>query len=390
MSEVKNIPRLRFPSFNEEWKTNSIGDIAKVIRGASPRPKGDPRFYGGNVPRLMGTDVTRDGKYVTPTTDFLTQEGSKKSRFLPKGTLTMTCSGNVGIPSFLNIDACIHDGFLAFVDKSDKILDDYLFYSLFVLKNKLERGATHGGVFTNLTTDIVRNYNLTIPSLPEQQKIADFLTAVDKRIELLEKKKTLLETYKKGVMKKIFNQEIRFKDENGNDFPDWEEKRLGGVCNIQKGKQLNKSELTDYGQFPAINGGVEPSGYTDEWNTVANTITISEGGNSCGYVNFIKTNFWCGGHCYSLLDIQNYLLKDYLYEYLKFKEQSIMNLRVGSGLPNIQKRDIDGFPILIPSLEEQKTLSHFLSTLGIQIELLETQIDKSKIWKKGLLQKMFV
>jgi type I restriction enzyme S subunit len=191
-------------------------------------------------------------------------------------------------------------------------------------------------------------------------------------------------------MKKIFNQEIRFKDDNGNEFPDWEEKRLGEVCKIQKGKQLNKSELIDTGEYPAINGGINPSGYTDEWNTVADTITISEGGNSCGYVNYIKTNFWCGGHCYSLLEIQNYLQKVYLFEYLKFRESSIMNLRVGSGLPNIQKREIDSFHILIPSINEQKTISSFLSTIGNQIELLETQIDKSKTWKKGLLQKMFV
>ena len=97
----------------EQWHVLSLSQVGRVIRGASPRPKGDKRFYGGNIPRLMVEDVTRDGKWVTPSVDFLTDEGAKRSRPCKKGTLTIVCSGVVGIPSFLAVDACIHDGFLA-------------------------------------------------------------------------------------------------------------------------------------------------------------------------------------------------------------------------------------------------------------------------------------
>ena len=102
----------------EEWEVKTLGDIGRVIRGSSPRPKSDKRFYGGNVPRLMVEDVTRDKKYVTPSIDFLTQAGAKQSRPCKKGTLTIVCSGTptvVGLPSILGIDACIHDGMLALV-----------------------------------------------------------------------------------------------------------------------------------------------------------------------------------------------------------------------------------------------------------------------------------
>jgi len=382
MSEIKNIPRLRFPGFDDHWRTERLGKISKFQNGVGHEQSIDSE---GNIIVVNSKFISTEGEVKKYTQEVLSE--------IPDDSFSMVMSD---VPNGKAIAKCYY-----FIEgrnyslnqricsiKSKTENNKFLFYQ--INRNKYYLKFDNGVGQTNLRKSEVLNCPVILPSTPEQQKIANFLTSVDKRIELLEKKKTLLETYKKGVMKKIFNQEIRFKDDNGNDFPDWEEKKLGRVCNIQKGKQLNKSELSDNGQYPAINGGVDPSGYTDEWNTVAHTITISEGGNSCGYVNYIKKDFWCGGHCYSLLDIQNYLSKYYLFEYLKFKEKSIMRLRVGSGLPNIQKRDIDGFPILIPSLEEQKKLSNFLSTIGNQIELLETQIDKTKTWKKGLLQKMFV
>lgn len=121
--EGETLSRLRFPEFRDagEWKVKKLEEIGRVIRGASPRPKGDPRYYGGPVPRLMVQDVTRDGKWVTPQIDSLTEEGARLSRPCPAGTLTIVCSGVVGVVSFLAVDACIHDGFLALVDIDESL-----------------------------------------------------------------------------------------------------------------------------------------------------------------------------------------------------------------------------------------------------------------------------
>lgn len=195
----------------EKWNEFEIQEIGEVIRGASPRPQGDPRFFGGTVPRLMVEDVTRDGKFVIPKVDFLTEEGAKKSRPCKKGTLTVVCSGTVGVPSILAVDACIHDGFLAIINLKDNIDLDFLYYQLFQVKEKMERSATHGGVFTNLTTSILKEFKILLPSLPEQRAITAILQASEAEIRGYERQATLLQRQKKGLMQVLLTGKVRVK-----------------------------------------------------------------------------------------------------------------------------------------------------------------------------------
>lgn len=139
-----------------------------------------------------------------------------------------------------------------------------------------------------------------------------------------------------------------------------------------------------------MNGGKSPSGYLNEWNTNLNTITISEGGNSCGFVKWNKKNFWKGGHCYSIDNIQKGILNTFLYHLLKYHENEIMKLRVGSGLPNIQKRDLLNFKINIPLLDEQYLISNILTSIYKKSNLLYEKINQMKKYKQSLLQQMFI
>lgn len=194
-----------------EWEVVSIESFSTVIRGASPRPKGDPRYYGGNVPRLMGADVTRDKKYVTPKIDFLTEEGAKLSRQMSKGDFVIVCSGTVGLPAILAIDACIHDGFLALKDINPKVSKEYLYYIFTQLRQQLDSKATHGGVFTNLTTQIVKEFKIALPSIDEQDNISNILKGIDDKIDLEQKHLKKLSDIKKGLMQQLLTGQVRVK-----------------------------------------------------------------------------------------------------------------------------------------------------------------------------------
>ena len=177
--------------------------------------------------------------------------------------------------------------------------------------------------------------------------------------------------------------EVRF---DGFD-EEWEKKKLSDVSAIKKGEQLNKENMVVDGQYPVMNGGIEPSGMTDKPNTPKETISISEGGNSCGYVKLNHTEFWSGGHNYTVN--KPTMNNDFLYQSLKSQQDRIMNLREGTSLPNIQKGKIENIDVQDTSLEEQKKIAEFFKQLDKLIELNEKKVEKLEALKKSLLKKMF-
>ncbi|OZD85581.1 restriction endonuclease subunit S [Rhodococcus sp. 05-339-2] len=158
------------------WPSKQIDEICRIVRGSSPRPQGDPRFFGGDVPRLMISDITRDGKWVTPTTDSLTEAGALRSRPCPRGTIVMAVSGNIGLVSRLAVDACIHDGFVGFLDLHEEIfLPDFLLEVLNLSRRMHTRNAA-GAIFQNITTTDIKRMQVIMPPIDLQM---EFLRRVD-------------------------------------------------------------------------------------------------------------------------------------------------------------------------------------------------------------------
>lgn len=402
MSEIRNIPTLRFSDFTESWKKRKLKEFSTFFSGGTPTST-IKKFYNGSIPFIKSGEINS-----TKTKQFLSEEGLNNSsaKRVSKGDLLYALygatSGEVGISK---IDGAINQAVLCIRgDFNNNLLANYLRKE----KNKIVSTYLQGGQ-GNLSADIIKNLKLFLPSLPEQQKIADFLTAVDKRIELLEKKKTLLETYKKGVMKKIFNQEIRFKDDNGNDFPDWEEKRLGDVFKSSKGKGLSKDKISDKGSYKSILYGELYTTYKEVANEIKSFTNFEEGTPShvgdllvpcsttttnidlANVTAILEDNIRLGGDITILrskgLKIDNIFYSYYLSNHKKFE---LAKFGQGTTIVHLYFSHFNKMRIDAPSFEEQKKISEFLSSIDNQIELLETQIDKSKTWKKGLLQKMFV
>ena len=166
---------------------------------------------------------------------------------------------------------------------------------------------------------------------------------------------------------------------------------LGTLVRICKGKQLNGEFLSEDGKYYVMNGGITPSGYYDDYNTPAGTISISEGGNSCGFVQYNEKPFWSGGHCYTLLQTTDERVQyKFLYHLLKSKQDDIMALRIGSGLPNIQKKDIGRFPIPMLPLEHQKVITRLLDSVYKHIEYEQALLAELVHLKSYFLGALFI
>ncbi|GAA7849726.1 restriction endonuclease subunit S [Helicobacter pylori] len=163
----------------------------------------------------------------------------------------------------------------------------------------------------------------------------------------------------------------------------WQRVRLGDICEIVKGQQINKISLNNTDKYPVINGGIDFLGYTNKFNVSKNTIAISEGG-TCGYVRFMTSDFWSGGHNYSLQKINNKVNNLCLYHILKSYEKDIMKLGVGSGLKNIQLKTLKDFEILLPPLNEQIAIANILSDVDRYLYSLDALILKKESVKKAL------
>ncbi len=381
-NENQHIPSGYKPSplgpIPEDWEVKRIGDFGKVITGNTP-PTEDADNYGDVYKFVSPADIS-GSKYIEATEKHLSEKGFSISRQMPKGTVLFTCIGstigkcaiaNEALTSNQQINAIICDS---------KHSGEFLYYELSHRSNRIKQIAGEQAVpIINKST--LENYKVTCPPFEEQKGIAEILslwdTAIAKQTALIEQ----LTLRKRGLMQQLLTGKKRLKGFCG----EWKEVRLGEVCDLTKGEQVNSETLTKTGLFPVINGGITPSGYKDDYNTEANTITISEGGNSCGFVNLIKTKFWSGGHCYTISNIINFDLS-YLYYSLKFAEPHIMNLRVGSGLPNIQLGPLQKFTLLMPQLEEQKAIEAIIGQTDKEIEIQKQKLAAMQEQKKGLMQ----
>ena len=264
-----------------------------------------------------------------------------------------------------------------------EIIQEYLFLLIQSDKFISVCNVSTGSRMPRADWSFVSETPFLLPPIEEQKKIAEILGTWERAIEeltgLIAEKREL----KRGLMQRLLTGIQRLP---GFTKP-WKKTKLHDVAEISKGTQLNRLNMLEEG-YPVYNGGMIESGFTNEYNNCADTIIISEGGNSCGFVNFIKTKFWAGGHCYTVF-CRDCVNKSFLYQLLKYNENKLMNLRVGSGLPNIQQKALNKFPLLLPNdLAEQKAIADVLSKADAEIDLLNQQLDVLREQKRGLMQKL--
>ncbi|WP_052482624.1 restriction endonuclease subunit S, partial [Helicobacter pylori] len=300
------------------WQGVRLGDVAEIKRGASPRPIENPKWFcaNSNVGWVRISDISKNSRFLYKTAQKLSKKGIEKSRLVKQNSLIMSMCATIGKPIITKIDTCIHDGFVVF--ENPKIDLNYLYYFLcYIEKEWLESGQQ--GSQVNLNVDLIKNKEVFYPKdLNEQIAIANILSDMDRYLYSLDALILKKESVKKALSFELLSQRKRLKGFNQA----WQRVRLGDICEIVKGQQINKISLNNTDKYPVINGGIDFLGYTNKFNVSKNTIAISEGG-TCGYVRFMKSDFWSGGHNYSLQKISNKVNNLCLYHILKSYEKDI-------------------------------------------------------------------
>ena len=373
--KVLNVPNLRFPEFEGEWKIVSLQEIASI------NPKSEPlqnRFF------YIDLEAVEKGE-LRKIQEILQEEApSRAQRVINNNDILFQCvrpyQKNNYIHKEPNTSMTQWVASTGYAQIRTTESPNYIYHLLNTdgFNRKVMVRCTGSSYPAINSEDLSTIHFYLSTDKNEQCKIARLLDLLDERIATQNK---IIEDLKK--LKSAISERL-FKSVKGSIV------LLSNICDIVKGKQINGENLSERGRYYVMNGGTEPSGYYDDYNVEANTISISEGGNSCGYVQFNTFPFWSGGHCYSIQNVTGNVDNLYLYHYLKSNEDNIMKLRIGSGLPNIQKKDLAMFKIIVPTLEQQMTISTFLSSIERKAEIerrIQNAIQKQRLY---LLQQMFI
>ena len=376
-NKILNVPHLRFPEFSGEWKKCIIQDYGEVVTGNTP-PTNNAEYYNNGSYLWASPADLGINKNVTDTKTKLSLSGFKKTRNVPKGSVLVTCIGSTIGKMGMATETMSSNQQINSVVVNDKNNSDFVYYAICRAFPRYlsEVGVQAVPILSKSNFEKLPNYTT---SRDEQNKIGYFLSLLDERIATQNKIIEDLKKLKSAIYHKLFSN-LQGK-----------EQALSDLAEIIKGQQINGSELSESGKYYVMNGGIAPSGFYDSYNTEADTISISEGGNSCGYVQYNSSEFWGGGHCYSLrIKPTSSIVTQFLFHYLKWKETDIMALRIGSGLPNIQKKDLSKVCIAVPTLDKQQQLITLLSAFQMKIENEEMYVINLGVQKQYLLSQMFI
>lgn len=410
---MRKVPKLRFKEFSDEWKEKKLGEILKIFNGYAFSSK-DNQNSGAILLKIANVDIN---KMKQEELSFLPLTYLEKfSKYiLKKGDIVIALTRPLlnRQLKIAEIDVFFDNSLLnQRVGKIETNENKKFIYNIFQKNNYIKEIEINisGSDPPNLSTENIKDIILNIPSIQEQEKIAAFLSLVDKKISLTEEKLELFREYKKGVMQKIFSQELRFKDNEGNDYPEWEEKTLNEILieSKQKNTENKYKEVFSVAKFEGVVNQVEHLGRSFASKDISNykivnpyDIIYTKSPVSDFPYGIIKQNKLNRTGVVSVLYAVFKpktsligLLLDYYFSLSKNTNNYLYAL-INKGAKNTININNDTFLkgnlISLPSsVEEQQKIADFLSSIDSKIESIEKELEGLKEFKKGLLQQMFV
>ncbi len=359
------------------WRQTELGEVIKITRGASPRPIQDYLSSEG-MPWVKIADATAsNSKFIENTKEYIKLNGVKNSVVVEKGELIISNSATPGIPKFMKIRACVHDGWLIFRDFKD-IFPEYTYYFMLWARKKLVSKTT-GSVFDNLKTDIVKNFPIKLPSMAIQQKIASILSSFDDKIELNNKIAKTLEEMAQAIFKEWFVKSVnseKLKVKSGI---------MKDITIITTGKRPNKLFQTKKENFNIpVYGAKGIMGYTDK--TLYNQKIIITGRvGTIGEVSIIDESSWPSDNALILIPKNS----NYLYLlYFLMKGINYLSLNRGSSQPLIAQSDIENYFINLPDETHILKFNSLVSKLFLLINNKRKENQKLAAMRNLLLPKL--
>ena len=415
-----SVPSLRFNGFSECWEVQTLGDMVQILSGY---PFSSELFSQKGKKLVIPKNFTKDGygNFSSEYLKFTTEECDTKyicnygDLLLLLTDLTQNCE-LLGKPLLIKKG----EGGVLLNQRIIKIecneyLNKVFLMNFFLTENyhKIIKETASGSTVKHSSNKILSNLKITYPTILEQVKISNFLTAFDEKISQLTQKYDLLTQYKKGVMQQIFSQELRFKDDGGRDFPEWVEKALSDVGKSFNGlvgkagddfgsgqsyityKQIFDSSKIDVTKFSFVEIGENEKQNKVRFGDVFFT-TSSETPDEVGLcsvllseVNNVYLNSFCFGYRISSFEILSPLFAQFIFHSNGFRED-VIKLAQGSTRYNISKISFMKTKVQLPCINEQTKIANFLTAIDNKITATQTQLKAVKQYKQGLLQHMFV
>lgn len=422
MKEQMNVPTLRFSEFHNQWLVHKLHSIANINDGTHQTPnyvkKGVQFVSVENI-----KDLKRTSKFITPEAY---EKGFKIKPQIGDILMTRITAGVIGATAIVtDNEPLAYYVSLALIRETKGNSIPYLAQRIesTLFKRELYKRTIHVAFPKKINLSDIGECLVSLPSYPEQQKIAAFLSKVDEKISLLSEKKAKLTEYKKGVMQQLFNSKwqqqdgklvfipptLRFKADDGSEFPDWEEKRLGSLADLTSSKRVYFSDYSEDGvpffrgkEISEIRKGIIPDDVLyitrkafEEFKSkygapVEGDILVTAVGTLANILR-VTGEFEFYFKDGNLIWLRNPKCDSkFLSILMEANKHELLKTAIGSSQKALTIVELKKIVFKMPSLEEQQKITMFLSSIEEKVRLDNFELEKAKEWKKGLLQQMFV
>lgn len=412
MSENKKlVPKRRFKAFQnaDAWEQRELGDLAEIVRGASPRPIQNPKWFDQNseIGWLRISDVTEQNGRIHFLEQRMSEAGQGKTRVLHSSHLLLSIAATVGKPVINYVPTGVHDGFLIFLNPKFDL--EFMFQWLEMFRPQWQKYGQPGSQ-VNLNSDLVKNQKIFIPSLGEQKEISSFFTNLDQTIAFQQRKLEKMKLMKSAYLSEMFPAEGERKPKRR--FPgftdDWEQRELGDVADVTTGFPFKNVDFIDEGIFLVItNSNIQQEfHYVD--NSLGNRISDITDELKSRYLldvgDILVTMDGTVGRTAKVIENNQILAqrvgrlrakedKEFLYHWLNTGSffEKMTKISHGGTIKHISLLEISEFFAYYPkNIEEQLKIGQFFKNLNQTITFQQQKLEKLQNIKKAYLNEMFI